>query len=209
MFQEGDDPARARAFQEIARLTGGAYGAFDAGAAARLATLLRAAAAYAAGGRAALEALGRAGGRRAAAAGADARLKALERRCRNSSPACSRSICPAAGRSAVRPDDAGRRPAKIVRGGGFALGVAGDACCCCCAAASGWWACWRALLFAGALRGGGNPFAALMGAAGWGGAEPRVSVARSATIEMRLDLDTGAMSGGVTAGPFAGRALER
>ena len=57
MFQEGDDVRARKAFQEIARLTGGAYGAFDAGAAARLATLLRAAAAYAAGGRAALEAL--------------------------------------------------------------------------------------------------------------------------------------------------------
>ena len=57
MFQEGDDPRTASTFREIARLTGGAYGAFDAGAAARLATLLRAAAAYAAGGRSALEAL--------------------------------------------------------------------------------------------------------------------------------------------------------
>jgi len=56
-FQEGDDPRARSAFQEIARLTGGAYGAFDAGAAARLAALLRAAAAYAAGGRSALEAL--------------------------------------------------------------------------------------------------------------------------------------------------------
>ena len=54
MFQEGDDPAARRTFGEIARLTGGAYGAFDAGASARLAALLRAAAAYAAGGHAAL-----------------------------------------------------------------------------------------------------------------------------------------------------------
>ena len=68
MFQEGDDRRAAAAFQEIARLTGGAYGAFDAGAAARLATLLRAAAAYAAGGRGALEALARQGGRSAAVA---------------------------------------------------------------------------------------------------------------------------------------------
>lgn len=56
MFQEGDDPDAARAFREIARLTGGAYGAFDASAAHRLEALLRAAAAYAAGGRAGLEA---------------------------------------------------------------------------------------------------------------------------------------------------------
>ncbi len=54
MFQEGGDPAARRTFSEIARLTGGAYGAFDAGASARLAALLRAAAAYAAGGHAAL-----------------------------------------------------------------------------------------------------------------------------------------------------------
>ena len=57
MFQEGGDARARHAFQEIARLTGGVYGAFDSGAAARLATLLRAAAAYAAGGRRALEAL--------------------------------------------------------------------------------------------------------------------------------------------------------
>ena len=56
MFQEGDDPNAARAFKEIARLTGGAYEKFDAGAARRLEALLRAAAAYAAGGRAGLEA---------------------------------------------------------------------------------------------------------------------------------------------------------
>jgi hypothetical protein len=59
MFQEGRDPAAKRAYQEIARLTDGAYGAFDAGAAARLEALLSAAAAYAAGGRKALEALAR------------------------------------------------------------------------------------------------------------------------------------------------------
>ena len=54
MFQEGNDSAAHRVFAEIARLTGGAYSAFDAGATARLEALLRAAAAYAAGGRPAL-----------------------------------------------------------------------------------------------------------------------------------------------------------
>jgi len=54
MFQEGQDFAARQTFGEIARLTGGAYGAFDAGASARLSALLRAAAAYAAGGQAAL-----------------------------------------------------------------------------------------------------------------------------------------------------------
>lgn len=55
MFQEGADAAAAGAFREIARLTGGAYAAFDAGAASKLAKLLAAAAAYAAGGRLELE----------------------------------------------------------------------------------------------------------------------------------------------------------
>ena len=56
MFQEGGDPAAHRAFKEIARLTGGAYETFNAGAAARLEALLKAAAVYAAGGQAALAA---------------------------------------------------------------------------------------------------------------------------------------------------------
>jgi hypothetical protein len=54
MFQEGRDLHARRMFEEIARLTGGAYSAFDAGASARLEALLRAAAAYAAGGHAGL-----------------------------------------------------------------------------------------------------------------------------------------------------------
>jgi hypothetical protein len=55
MFQEGNDPAAEQAFREIARLTGGAWCRFDPGAAAQLRELLRAAAAYAAGGREALK----------------------------------------------------------------------------------------------------------------------------------------------------------
>jgi hypothetical protein len=54
MFQEGRDPAAEAAFREIARLTGGAWCRFDPGAAAQLRELLRAVAAYAAGGREAL-----------------------------------------------------------------------------------------------------------------------------------------------------------
>jgi hypothetical protein len=54
MFQEDRDPIAERAFREIARLTKGAWCPFDAGAAAQLRELLRAAAAYAAGGHAAL-----------------------------------------------------------------------------------------------------------------------------------------------------------
>jgi hypothetical protein len=54
MFQEGHDAIAEQAFREIARLTRGAYCRFDPGAAHQLAELLRAAAAYAAGGMRAL-----------------------------------------------------------------------------------------------------------------------------------------------------------
>jgi hypothetical protein len=61
MFQEGHDVAAEQAFREIARLTGGAWCRFDPGAAGQLRELLRAAAAYAAGGRAALQQLSKTG----------------------------------------------------------------------------------------------------------------------------------------------------
>ena len=61
MFQEGHDDVAEQAFREIARLTGGAWCRFDPGAAAQLRELLRAAAAYAAGGRAALQRLSKTG----------------------------------------------------------------------------------------------------------------------------------------------------
>ncbi len=54
LFQEGHDPVAEQAFREIARLTRGAYCRFTPGAAHELAELLRAVAAYAAGGLAAL-----------------------------------------------------------------------------------------------------------------------------------------------------------
>ncbi|MFN3349007.1 VWA domain-containing protein [Pseudorhodoplanes sp.] len=54
MFQEGGDPIAENAYREIARLSRGAYGRFSPGAAKELAELLRAAAAYAAGGMKAL-----------------------------------------------------------------------------------------------------------------------------------------------------------
>jgi hypothetical protein len=62
MFHEGHDPAAGHAFREIARLTSGAYAAFDHSAPGRLAALLAAAAAYAAGGRTALEHQAKGGG---------------------------------------------------------------------------------------------------------------------------------------------------
>lgn len=54
MFQEGGDAIAENAYREIARLSRGAYGRFTPGAAQELADLLRAAAAYAAGGMKAL-----------------------------------------------------------------------------------------------------------------------------------------------------------
>jgi hypothetical protein len=54
MFQEGHDAVAENAYREIARLSRGAYCRFDAGAAHELRELLRAVAAYAAGGRKAL-----------------------------------------------------------------------------------------------------------------------------------------------------------
>ena len=54
MFQEGDSRSVERVFRDIARLTRGAYGRFNPGAARQLAELLRAVAVYAAGGLPAL-----------------------------------------------------------------------------------------------------------------------------------------------------------
>src|SRR5271169_4477535 len=54
MFQEGHDPVAENAYREIARLSHGAYCRFDTGAAHELGELLRAVAAYAAGGKKAL-----------------------------------------------------------------------------------------------------------------------------------------------------------
>ena len=54
VFQEGGDAVAEQAFREIARLSRGAYCRFDISAAHELAELLRAVAAYAAGGMKAL-----------------------------------------------------------------------------------------------------------------------------------------------------------
>jgi hypothetical protein len=54
-FHEGQDPIAANAFQNIARLSGGAYCPFDAGSAKQLRELLGAVAVYVAGGHQALE----------------------------------------------------------------------------------------------------------------------------------------------------------
>ena len=58
MFHEqGTDPAAENALKEVARLTGGAYSRFDATSPETLASLLRSAATYAAGGLGGLDRL--------------------------------------------------------------------------------------------------------------------------------------------------------
>jgi len=59
LFQEGDDTLAEQAYREIARLSRGAYCRFNPGAAHELGELLRAVAAYAAGGLKALDDLRR------------------------------------------------------------------------------------------------------------------------------------------------------
>lgn len=61
-FQEGEEPLARACFQDMARLTRGAYCAFDKSSAATLRALLSAVAAYAAGGFRALENYGRSSG---------------------------------------------------------------------------------------------------------------------------------------------------
>jgi hypothetical protein len=56
LFQEGSDPAVAKVYDRLAKLTGGACGQFNQGAAQHLADLLRAVAAFASGGIKALTA---------------------------------------------------------------------------------------------------------------------------------------------------------
>lgn len=55
VFQEGGEPVSRRGFEQIVRLSNGAYCAFDAGSAGQLSELLKAVAVYSAGGRVALE----------------------------------------------------------------------------------------------------------------------------------------------------------
>jgi hypothetical protein len=63
VFQEGREPVAMAAFKQIAKLTNGAYCSFDTASAQTLRDLLRAVAAYAAGGRKALENFSRSSGR--------------------------------------------------------------------------------------------------------------------------------------------------
>ncbi len=62
VFHEGGEPVARRTFEQVARLSRGAYCPFDADSARQLTDLLSAVAVYAAGGRRALEDYGRRGG---------------------------------------------------------------------------------------------------------------------------------------------------
>ena len=62
IFHEGDDPIARKAFEQMARLTGGACCRFDTASAHQLRELLSAVAVYAAGGRRALDDYGRRAG---------------------------------------------------------------------------------------------------------------------------------------------------
>ncbi len=64
IFHEGGEPVSRNAFQQIARLSGGAYCSFDAGSGQQLRELLAAVAVFSAGGRRALADLGKAKGGR-------------------------------------------------------------------------------------------------------------------------------------------------
>lgn len=63
IFQEGNHPVVRQTFQQISRLSGGAYAPFDLNSAHQLKTLLTAVAVFAAGGRQALKQLERKHGR--------------------------------------------------------------------------------------------------------------------------------------------------
>lgn len=93
--------------------------------------------------------------------------------------------------------------AKIMRGGGAAFGLAAVGMLL-LRGVGGIGGMVLSALLGGALRGGRNPFA------GWGAARAsaRTSSVRSAAIEMKLDRDTGRMSGAVVAGPYSGCALD-
>ena len=97
--------------------------------------------------------------------------------------------------------------ARLVRHGGGVLGMIG-ALSFCCAAGSGsrrrWPAWWRTLPVGVRSGAGLDP----VPRRGIRRAPGRVTTARSAMIEMRLDHDSGAMTGVVLAGVYAGRALE-
>jgi hypothetical protein len=97
--------------------------------------------------------------------------------------------------------------AKIVRKGGVALGLLGVVLLA-LRGGFGLASILASLALGLAGRGRTSPFSQAFRAAGDAGRAGRISTARTAMIEMRLDHDSGALSGSVLAGRFQGRALE-
>ncbi len=204
MFQEGSDAGRAAAFREIARLTGGAYAAFDAGAPRRLAELLaRGRGLCRRAARQELE-------RRAGEGEAAARLLLSQIRVRKESHAHSCRIS---------------RPApRRFRPQGLCEGAAGVFCARASSSAAGGfrWR-WRRAAFLLSRAGASTLASRSPALASWlmgvGGASLRgfrqaragaggVSRVRSAMIEMELDHASGAMRGVILAGPNEGKQLD-
>ena len=97
--------------------------------------------------------------------------------------------------------------AKIARKGGAALGLLGVVLFV-LRGSFGLASILASLALGLAGRNKASPFSAAFRAAGQGARAGRISTARSATIEMRLDHDSGALNGSVLAGRFQGRALD-
>ncbi len=93
--------------------------------------------------------------------------------------------------------------AKLVRKGGVALGLAGLALTLLRGRFGVIGVLASALMGLAGKTGGGSVGGAFRDV----GAGPRASSARSLWLDMRLDLDSGAVEGRVVAGPFAGRDL--
>jgi len=102
----------------------------------------------------------------------------------------------------LKPADA----ARLVQKGGVALGILGMLLLV-LRGRFGLAGALASALFGIAAKRQAHPFASAFRAAGFGPKAARVSAARSATIEVRLDLDTGAIGGSVIAGPYQGRSL--
>jgi hypothetical protein len=97
--------------------------------------------------------------------------------------------------------------AKIVRKGGAALGVL-SVLLLALRGSFGFASILASLALGLAGRNKAGPFGAAFRAGGAGARAGRITTARSATIEMRLDHDSGALSGSVLAGRFQGRELD-
>jgi hypothetical protein len=96
--------------------------------------------------------------------------------------------------------------ARLMRKGGFALGALGFLLLL-LRGRFGLLGTLASAFLGAAMKGGSHPFAGAFRSAGIGAGGARISRARSATIEMTLDIDTGAVDGVALAGAFQGRSL--